>query len=112
MKTEYTREELIKLCDEGQVDYSKWCDRDSFSAQRQLHIAKLTLLGGCKFRIITNRKEGSLWEKRKIESSCVTDEETIWVEIFYDEWEDGEDWQNHFIPTPKKLKEVNRGDWY
>jgi len=108
----YTREELIKLCEDGQVTYDKWMNRDTFSSQKKLHIAKLTLLGGCDFRVITSSKQGSLYENRQIETDCITDDETIWLEIFYDDWEDGKKWHSHYLPTQKKLDESKGGDWY
>lgn len=112
VKTDYTREELIELCNIGVVTSDKWFNRDSCDAQKKLHLAKLTLMGGCKFKVMEHSKMGSLWENRKMESSCVTDDETIWIEIFYDDWEDGKSWHGHYIPTKKRLEDNKDGDWY
>ena len=101
IKIDYTREELISICERGQVPYNKWMDRDSYSSQQELHIIKLCLIGDCKFEI---RPQNS--------KDCATNEDTIWIDIFYDDWENGESWHTHYIPTEKRLKEGEGGDWY
>ncbi len=94
------RYELIALCKMARVPYKKWRNRDSHSAQANVMMAGLLLESGCEFNI---RTEPGNW--------C-TDESTIWVEIFYDNWEDGEQWHTHYIPTAKRLTEANGEDWY
>lgn len=96
------REELIKICKDAKVLYNKWRDRDSFSSQQSVMMVRLLLESGCEFRIRTN----------KTNATCVTDENTIWVDVYYDEWEDGERWHIHYLPTQKRLKEANGEDWY
>ena len=104
MKINYTKKELIELCNLGEVTYDKWQNRDSYLAQQNLHIAKLTLQGGCDFKI-------SIKEDDK-KNGYATNEETIWIEIFYDNWENKEEWHTHYIPTKKRLEKSKNGDWY
>lgn len=48
-----TREELIGLCEDSVVHYSKWHDRDSYSAQVGIQSIYQGLTAGLDFRIIT-----------------------------------------------------------
>lgn len=101
----YTREQLIEICKKGKAKYQDWMDRDSYSAQRSLMMTQLLLESDCEFKVKTkeNSNEGC---------SCITDERTIWIEIFYDDWEDGESWHTTYLPTEQRLESVKGGDWY
>jgi hypothetical protein len=120
---EYTREELISICEAAFVPQKQWNDRDSHSAQMGVAKAYMMLKNGCKFKIITQ-------ENRERDSSCVTDEDTIWIEFWVhtfgwfenggdmdDEDNDGykfasgEDF-HYYLPTRKRLKKAAGGDWY
>ena len=99
MKTKYTRRELIHICKRGRVLYDDWSsDRDSHQAQSELMMAHLLLESGCKFKMS--------------DSNLKTDDQTIWIKIFFDDWENGESWHTFYLPTPKRLKEANGKDWY
>lgn len=47
------RDELIKLCQDAVVHHSKWCDRDSYSAQRGIQSIYRGLTAGLEFKILT-----------------------------------------------------------
>ena len=47
------REELIELCKDAVVHHSKWCDRDSYSAQRGIQSIYRGLTAGLEFQILT-----------------------------------------------------------
>ncbi len=98
---EYTREKLIEICKKGRVKYNLWGDRDSHSAQSSLMMTQLLLESNCKFRVLTDSNE-----------RICTDKQTIWIEIYYDDWENGENWHTSYLPTEKRLKENKDGDWY
>ena len=107
---EYTREDLIKICEQAFVSEDKWHDRDSSSAQKQLGECYIFLKDGCEYEI---REEDS-------------SEDTIVLDIYtkgfcwFESWENEEDRtrddkekHNYFyLPTQKRLDEANGGDWY
>jgi hypothetical protein len=104
IKTNYTREELIAICEKAIVPEKHWLDRDSYSSQKQVGECWALLKAGCKFKILT---EGNL----------ITDDQTIWVETEADGFEAFEyggteyrERETHYLPTEKRLK--RKGDWY
>lgn len=112
---EYTREDLIKICEKAFVSEDKWNNRDSEQAQSKLGQCYALLKDGCDFEVIYDNE------------MCGTDEYTIWLYVyskgFYyfdtaspdDTMEDLRQLkeQYHFyLPTQKRLDEVNGGDWY
>ena len=116
----YERQELIEICEAAFVPQSKWSDRDSASSQIKLGTAYALLKAGCKYEIQTkeNSDEGS---------SCITDDNTIWIQFWVkdfqwfdwldadeEEYPDGrEDHDYHFyLPTKKRLSESQGEDWY
>lgn len=116
MKTEYTREELIKICEKSFVPQSKWWDRDSASSQLGLGKCYALLKAGCEYDV----------EYTKDGKGCNTDEETIWLQFYvydfqwfeygsesFDDKRGHEDSDYHFyLPTEKRLKRAKGGDWY
>lgn len=113
MKTDYTREDLIGICERAIVPQEKWSDRDSHHAHEGIGESWALLKAGCKFKVCTK-------ENQPKGDSCVTDEETIWLEIyvrdfnyFESEHEDRKENMNtHFLPTPERLAKANGEDWY
>lgn len=101
----YTKEKILEICEKGEVLYNDWRDRDSHGAQEDRLMVILLLKSDCPFKIRTK-------DNSPKESSCVTDEETLWIDIFFDDWEDGENWNTFYLPTEKRLKEAKGGDWY
>lgn len=108
---EYTREDLLKICEQAFVPQELWRDRDSAESQMLLGKAYALLKAGCYFEVTYKG------------SSCVTDERTIWVQFWvhdfmYFEGSDDNpngnaDYDYHFyLPTQKRLDEAKGGDWY
>lgn len=97
------RQHLIDLCERGVVPQDKWLDRDTARAQRQLGEALVLLKAGCEFRINPNER---------LQSTA----RMIWIEVEYkgfDYFEEGDLSDDTFyIPTDKRLREVDGGDWY
>lgn len=104
IKTDYSREELLSICDRSFVDHDKWSDRDTAQMQRQLGECYVLLKDGCEFKILFDG------------NSCNTDEDTIWLEITFNgfsSFEGGkQETETYYLPTEKKLVEANGGDWY
>lgn len=103
----YTREDLIKICEQAFVPEEKWHDRDSESSQCKLGECYALLKAGCDFKVTYEDKE----------SMCVTDENTIWLYIYskgfeYFDWSEKKDEHHYYLPTQKRLDEANGGDWY
>lgn len=107
MKTEYTREELISICEKAFVPQDKWHDRDSQSAQTQLGEAYALLKDGCKFTVMVT-KDGK---------GCSTDDRTIWIEIESKgfarfDWGGELERETYYLPSQKRLKDRKGSDWY
>lgn len=106
----YTREDLIKICEQAFVPEDKWHDRDSESSQCELGECYALLKAGCDFEVIYE------------DDLCATNEHTIWLYIyscgfawFEDYGEDRDDSKekhHYYLPTQKRLDEVNGEDWY
>jgi hypothetical protein len=56
---EYTREDLIKICENAVVHHKKWGDRDSYIAQRNIQSIYKGLTAGLDFRIVTKEIDAS-----------------------------------------------------
>lgn len=105
IKTNYRRQDLIRLCEDAVVPHKKWGNRDTSDAHRQLGEAWALLKAGCKFEIST---KGDL----------KTDAETVWVKIFFTGFsgfeagvEENES-ETFYLPTRKRIKDNSREDWY
>ncbi|MEM6342559.1 MAG: hypothetical protein AAF927_01720 [Bacteroidota bacterium] len=118
---EYTREDLIGICEAAIVPQDKWNDRDSAIAHLQLAKAYVLLKAGCKFRVDK--------EEDAETSLCVTDDDTIWIQFWVKDFmwvedydpihddpkhKDGYDRNDYhfYLPTRKRLASANGGDWY
>lgn len=114
---EYTREELIAICEQAIVQQDDWCDRDSQSAQVGVGKCWALLKAGCEFQVTYDHN-------KRLFSACVTDDKTIWLRTWskgFNYFEYGEDdggpfenmEEDHFyLPTPKRLAERAGRDWY
>lgn len=113
---DYSREELIAICEKAFVPQKDWEDRDSSSAQIKLGGCYALLKAGCEFEIKTeeNTSDGS---------RCVTDSETIWIQFYVhdflwfelceDDNKGSATGDYHFyLPTVKRLLEAEGSDWY
>lgn len=133
------RQELIELCKDAVVHHTKWQDRDSYSAQRNLQSIYEGLTAGLDYRIVT----------KEIDADYHSDERTIIIEFLQpidleklktgrhleissrdDYWKDcdpdyeGEMFDGHgidfessytqsYMPTRKRIEECGIGnDWY
>ena len=105
VRVDYTREELITICERGVIPEKKWRNRDSCEAHRQLGSCWALLKAGCEFYV---RSHGG---------NCSTDENTIWVEVnahgfaAFDSG-GGLDDETFYLPTPERLDRNAGGDWY
>ena len=120
IKEDYTREELISLCELAIVPETKWDDRDCSSAHITIGTAWALLKAGCPFEVKT--------KNNAVSNDCITDDETIWIEIQHAdfgtfeslEWPEDDDGKpgkryglhSTYIPTWKRLAEAKGGDWY
>lgn len=113
----YTREQLIKLCERSIVQHKLWKNRDSYAAQTNVGSLLVLLKAGCKFELAT--KENS--DRR---SKCICDEDTLWVRIWVKDfiWFENLDEETEpegrlvsdifYLPTEKRLLSTIGSDWY
>lgn len=66
----YTRKELVQICKDAVIHHTKWEDRDSYAAQKEIQSIYKGLTAGYKFKILQDKNE-----------DCCTDERTIWIEF-------------------------------
>lgn len=110
IKTDYTREELIAICERSVVPLDKWSDRDTPHSHEKLGLCWVMLKAGCPFHVhpAKNPRE-----------ACYTDERTIWLSIAWPGFNDIEmstgfnscD-EQFYLPTPSRLDECKNRDWY
>ncbi len=105
VKKDYTREELLSICEKSFVPQNLWGDRDSAEAQKQLGQCYVWLKDGCDFKILTKTNN----------KNFITDDQTIWVEIQakgfeHFDYQGGMDTETFYLPTERRLK--RKGDWY
>lgn len=101
----YTREVLLKICEQAFVSEDKWHDRDSESSQSQLGECYVLLKDGCEFEIVYD------------DDICGTNENTIWLYVYskgfgYFDWGGQKEKKHFYLPTQKRLDEANGKDWY
>lgn len=114
VKTDYTREELIAICEDAIRPQNRWHDRDSYDAQLQVGQCWALLLAGCDYKVHDGTED----------RTCATTEDTIWLTTYgkgfaYFENHEPNDPPHaymedelHYLPTRKRLDEVGSGDWY
>ena len=118
MSDDYSREQLISICEQAIVPVERWHDRDSPAAQLGVGEAWALLKSGCDFTIRTA-------DNSTKNSGCITDERIIWIEIehpTFNSFEEGGDREFFnkelfFLPTPARLQESEtvvreQKDWY
>ena len=106
---EYSREQLVSICERGVVPQSRWTNRDTAETQKQLGQAWVWLKAGCKFKVRTKTEFPT--------DSCVTDDETIWIDVWaegfaFHDYEGELDEKMFYLPTEKRLKDNEGRDWY
>lgn len=111
-KHDYTRDELIAICERAIVPDHRWSNRDSAHSQEGVGRAWALLRAECDFDVQPPRPG---------ESGCFTDERTIWLRITwpgFQAFEFGRDdlttWDDDlfYLPTPGRLDEAAGSDWY
>ena len=108
---DYSRENLIGICESSVVQESKWHDRDSPSAHEQLGLCWILLKAGCEFDV-------QLPKNDRPNGGCVTNERTIWLRIVwktFNSFEHGrgnEESKLFYLPTPERLRSNSNKDWY
>lgn len=103
IKKDYTRDDLIEICEEAIVQHNEWMNRDTPDCQAQVGLAWAMLNAGCRFTIDED-----------------TDEYTIWFYIYWSNFSDfengcreAESAQEYFyLPTLKRLEITKGSDWY
>lgn len=107
---DYSREDLIAICERSAVPEGKWSDRDTEGAQRQMGQCWALLKAGCRFKVLTkeNQADGAV---------CVTDERTIWVETISAgfaafDYGGADETVTFYLPTVARLDEAAGADWY
>ncbi|VXC06823.1 hypothetical protein [Aeromicrobium sp. 9AM] len=108
VKTDYTREDLIAICEKAIVPESDWSDRDSQRSQVKIGQAWALLKAGCDWHLADDPE---------------TDARTIWIEIYsqgFNWFEGGYDGRDDefltrdlfYLPTPGRLIKADGKDWY
>ena len=100
MSTEYTREELLAICEAGFVPQEHWSNRDTASAQRQLGEAYALLKAGCDYSIGSDTNNRTIWAVITFEGFARKD------------YDGGLDTEHFYLPTRKRLADANGTDWY
>lgn len=108
--TDYSREDLIKLCEDSIRPESAWDNRDSEMAHRQVGEAWALLKARCEFRVL--REDGGRT------GSLHTDDDTVWIEIdskgfqWFELGDEHARTDHFYIPTRKRLEAHGERDWY
>jgi len=107
---EYTREELIQICEDSVVSCEKWQDRDSASAQKNIQSLYAGLTGGVPYSYnIENDSIYIVFEKP-------TKEQIENMQYFcVDSWDDWREWYIKENGEEESLPEMFEGngiDWY
>lgn len=109
--TEYSREQLVEICEKAVVPVEHWLDRDTPSTQEKIGTAWALLKAGCEFKVCYAPENAT--ETR----GCWTDEYTIWIEITYPtfgtfDWGADHEVDTFYLPTLERLAERAGKDWY
>jgi hypothetical protein len=97
-KVDYTREEIIALCDKAIFDVAEWSNRDHPQAMIQVGKCWALLKAGCQFKVIT---------EDPLNIGIVTNEKIVYLEVWYpvfgdfenDTTEDPKHSDNFYIPV-------------
>lgn len=105
-RVDWTREELIDICERAVVAQEKWANRDSHEAHLNIGQAWVLLQAGCEFTIRVAGK-----------GDVCTNERTIWVDISargFASFDCGglPDTELFYLPTPERLDSTSGKDWY
>lgn len=109
IRTDYTRDELIAICERAVVPMNHWRDRDSPHSHEKLGLCWAMLKAGAEFTIHSASEKGG----------CHTNRATIWLTLTWNNFSDFEygtrlsESGTFYLPTPARLDAVGPGkDWY
>lgn len=106
---DFSRENLIAICEAAVVNVKSWANRDSPNAHEKLGLCWVLLKAGCEFHIHAPNPG---------ERGCYTDDMTIWLNISWPTFSTFEygggsySSETFYIPTPKRLRKNLGRDWY
>lgn len=106
---DYSRDNLIAICDAAVVPVSKWRNRDTPGSHEKLGLCTVMLNAGCEFYVHPSKPD---------ERGCFTDDKTIWLTVEWPTFSTFEYGGGHheeemfYLPTPSRLRDANGGDWY
>ena len=132
-----TRKELISICEAAVVPYQKWNNRDSYAAQVNLDSIYKGLNAGVKYTLTPEMNHSLGYEstyiisfkkptKKQMSNLCsyslnIDSREDYFAEFGYEgemfdgngiDWNNSYDYRCGYMPTRKKLNEINGEDWY
>ena len=108
----FTRQQLISICERAVVDVSKWRNRDSPSSQESIGKLWVLLKANCQFEV--------LYEN----DGLCTNDNTIWLRVWspkfrHFDWDgfdlndrDTMEDETFYMPTTARLDHSNGNDWY
>lgn len=108
----FSRENLISICERAVVDVSKWQNRDSPSSQERVGKLWVLLKSNCQFEV--------LYEN----DGLCTDDNTIWLRVWspkflHFDWDgfdlndrDTMEDETFYLPTTALLDYSKGNDWY
>lgn len=104
-KLDYSRDDLLAICERAFVPETRWFNRDSASAQRQLGECYALLKAGCNFVV------------QRGDDGCSTDDHTVWVEVAckgfaHMDYDGPLDRETYYLPTAARLDDRDGRDWY
>lgn len=103
----YSREELIKICEQAIVSEKKWKHGDTPVSMAQLGRAWAYLKAGCKFEVHSNK---FAMPKPPHKSDIYFSITHHCFDSVLNENYDKEK-ETFYLPTPEKLIAANGGDW-
>jgi len=129
-KNTYTREELMNICENAVVHHTKWSDRDSYSAQVMIASVYEGLSAGFDFVIGKDTNDKIIYiEFKNIDMEKLKDARYLSIssrEEYFEECDPNYDTEMFvgygiefnssyhcgYMPTQKRLEEVDGDDWY
>lgn len=131
---QYTREELISICEDAVVHHTRWGNRDSYSSQVLLSDIYYGLTGGVPFEIEEDTDDRTIWilfsddfDSEKLEyegqhlsissledyrQDCDPGYESEMFDGYGIDFYDKEGRKGGYMPTRKRLEEASGDDWY
>ena len=109
-RTDYTREELIAICERAMIPLHQWSNRDTPESIRAVGECWAYLKTGCEFRVHP--------EAVMLQKGLYTTMDTIWVEVMHPTFNSFEYGGGHeaseiyHLPQPARLDETEGRDWY